>query len=209
MKQAGIDPRMIIGCVCFSWLAGGCMSVPSSPVSRFYMLQVVQEDRAQQECGTLSGVLIGIGPITVPEYQDRPHMVTASKENMLKFAQFDRWGESLGSGLTRVIRGSLSAAFARVKFVAYPWEASLQVKYQVVVEIVQLDSALDGDLRLVAQWQVVDASSMKTISISRFEFRQPVMPQDYSGLVRTLSEAGASLSGEIAQALAGLGTPPS
>jgi uncharacterized lipoprotein YmbA len=98
----------------------------------------------------------------VPEYQDRPQIVTQGKNQLLKFAQFDRWGESLASGTTRLIREDLAVILPGAKLISYPWEPSVPVKYQVIVEIVELDSALDKDMFLVAQWQVVDAQNMKT-----------------------------------------------
>ena len=149
-------------------------------------------------------MFIGVGPVKIPEYQDRPQMVTQGKEKMLKFAQFDRWGESLDLGVARLIREDLTVMLPGVKFVLYPWNSTIAVKYQVVVEIVQLDSELDKDLFLVAQWLVIDAENSKTLIIKRSEFRLPIIPQNYSGLAKTLSTACASLSSEIAEALATL-----
>ncbi|MBU1087916.1 MAG: PqiC family protein, partial [Candidatus Omnitrophica bacterium] len=67
--------------------------------------------------------------------------------------------------------------------------------------IIQLDSELDKDLLLVAQWTVIDTQDSKTIMIKRSEFRHPIIPQNYSGLVKTLSIACGSLSKEIADEL--------
>jgi uncharacterized lipoprotein YmbA len=92
------------------------------------------------------------------------------------------------------------------KFTLYPWNSSVPVKYQVVVEIIQLDSKLDEDMFLVAQWLVIDVQNSKTMIIKRSEFRQSIIPQNYSGLVKTLSMACASLSSEIVEALATLDT---
>jgi hypothetical protein len=44
--------------------------------------------------------------------------------------------------------------------------------------------------------------------IKRSESRQPIIPQNYFGLAKTLSTACASLSSEIAEALATLETNP-
>jgi hypothetical protein len=73
---------------------------------------------------------------------------------------------------------------------------------------VQLDSELDKDLFLVVQWLVLDAQNTKTMFIKRSEFRQPIIPQNYSGLAKTLSTACASLSSEIAAVLATLEVNP-
>jgi uncharacterized protein len=207
MKQIMINSYVVMS-VGFALVLSGCISVSNSPTPRFYMLQAVNEDQVSKKINIAPDVLIGIGPVRIPEYQDRPQIVTQGKENMLNFAQFDRWGESLDLGLARLIGEDLTAMLPGAKFTLYPWSSTIAVKYQVVVEIVQLDSKLDKDLFLVAQWQVIDAQTTKTLVIKRSEFRQPVLPQNYSGLAKTLSAACASLSSEIAEALANLETHP-
>jgi len=199
---------MVISGLCLALALNGCISVPNSPTPRFYMLQAVYENQVNKKINIAPDVLIGVGPVKIPEYQDRPQIVTQSTEKMLKFAQFDRWGESLDLGVARLIGEDLTVMLPGAKFTLYPWNPSIAVKYQVVVEIVQLDSKLDNDLFLVAQWLVIDAQNTKTLIIKRSEFRQPIVPQDYSGLAKTLSTVCASLSGEIAEALVTIETHP-
>ena len=208
MKQIGIRSCAVMGVACLALVLSSCMSVPNSPTPRFYMLQAVDGNQVSKKTNIASDVVIGVGPVKIPEYQDRPQIVTQDKEKMLKFAQFDRWGEPLDFGMKRLIGENLAVMLPEAKFTLYPWNSSVPVKYQVVVEIVQLDSNLDKDLFVVAQWLVIDAQNTKTMIIKRSEFRQPIIPQNYSGLAKTLSTACASLSSEIAQVLATLETHP-
>ncbi len=208
MKQIVINFCTVASGVCLALVSSGCISVPNSPTPRFYLLQGVSENQISKKINILSDALIGVGPIKIPEYQNRPQIVTQDKERMLKFAQFDRWGEFLDLGVARLIGDDLSVMLPGAKFTLYPWNSTITVKYQVVVEIVQLDSELDKDLFLVAQWLVIDAQNTKTMIIKRSEFRQPIIPQNYSGLAKTLSTACASLSSEIAEVLATLETHP-
>ena len=208
MKQIGIHSYRVMSVVCLALVLSGCISVSSSPTPRFYMLQAVHENPASKKINIAPDVVIGVGPVKIPEYQDRPQIVTQGKEKTLKFAQFDRWGESLDLGMARLVGENLAVILPEAKFTLYPWNSSIPVKYQVVVEIVQLDSELDKDLFLAAQWLIIDAQNAKTMIIKRSEFRQPIIPQNYSGLVKTLSTACASLSSEIAEALATLETHP-
>jgi len=171
------------------------------------MLQAIHENQVSKKMNIASDMLIGVGPVKIPEYQDRPQIVTQGKEQ-LKFAQFDRWGESLDLGVERLIAEDLTVMLPGAKFILYPWNLTIAVKYQVVVEIVQLDSELDKDLFFVAQWLIIDAQNTKTIIIRRSEFREPIKPQNYSGLAKTLSTVCASLSSEIAEALATLEDHP-
>ncbi len=214
MKQIGINGSaisslrscMVMSVVCLILALSGCISVPNSPTPRFYMLRAVHENQVSRKINIASDVLIGIGPVKIPEYQDRPQIVTQGKENMLNIAQFDRWGEPLDFGVARLVGEDLTVMFPGAKFTLYPWNSTIAVKYQVVVEIVRLDSELDKDLFFVTQWLVIDAQNTKTLIIKRSEFRQPIIPQNYSGLAKTLSSACASLSSEIAEALATLET---
>lgn len=206
MKQIGINSYVVISVACLALVLSGCISVQNSPSPRFYVLQAVSENQVSKKINIVSDVFVGVGPVKIPEYQNRPHMVTQSKEKILKFAQFDRWGESLDLGVARLIREDITIMLPGAKLTLYPWNLSTPVKYQVVVEIIQIDSELDNDLFFVAQWLVIDAENSKTLIMKRSEFRQPISPQNYSGLVKTLSAACASLSSEIAEALAALET---
>ena len=179
----------------------GCLSIPTSRTPQFYTLSAAG-DPASQKLKIASDVIIGVGPIKIPNYLDRPQIVTRDKNKMLQFAQFDRWGEALDTGLARLIREDLTVMLPQAKLTLYPWNPSIAVKYQVVVEIVQLDSELDQNMDLVVQWTIIDVQNSKALVIKRSEFHQPIIPQNYLGLTQMLSTACASLSSQIAEALA-------
>ena len=179
----------------------GCLSIPTSRTPQFYTLSAAG-DPASQKLKIASDVIIGVGPIKIPNYLDRPQIVTRDKNKMLQFAQFDRWGEALDTGLARLIREDLTIMLPQAKLTLYPWNPSIAVKYQVVVEIVQLDSELDQNMDLVVQWTIIDVQNSKALVIKRSEFHQPIIPQNYLGLTQMLSTACASLSSQIAEALA-------
>lgn len=204
MGQNRIKLCLGLGALCFALAISGCLSIPNSPAPRFYALSSVDEDQVSKKINIPSNMIIGIGPVKIPEYQNRPQIVTINKEKMLKFDEFDRWGESLDVGVARLIREDLTVMLPGAKLIMYPWTPTTSVKYQVVAEIVQLDSELDKNMFLAVQWMVIDVQSSKTVIIKRFEFRQPIIPQNYSGVAKTLSIACASLSNQITQELAKL-----
>lgn len=206
MKKLMVNSCLIAGGLCWALLLNGCLSVPSSLTPRFYLLSSVNENQKIEKTDVAADLFIGVGPVKMPEYLDRPQIVTKDKEGVLKFAQFDRWGESLDLGLARLVRENLTTILPGAKFVLYPWNPTIAVKYQTVVEIVQLESKLDGDLFVVAQWLVIDVPNSKTMLVKRSEFRLPVQPQNYSGLVKTLSLVCAAISNEIAEGLITLET---
>lgn len=208
MNRARTDFRVMLAAVSFAMTVSGCIAMSNSPPPRFYMLQTIPDDRFGRKMVMPDNLLIGIGPVKVPEYLDRPQIVTRGKENTLEFAQFDRWGESLMPGIARLLREDLVSQLSGPTIASYPWDASVPVRYQVIIEVVQMDCVLDKDLSLVVQWQLVDLQNTKTIVIRRSEFREPVTPPTYSGLVKAMSTACASLSRAIAEELGALSSLP-
>jgi len=204
MKQINIKSCLWSTGFCFALIVSGCISIPNSPTPRFYALSAVSEDQVSQKIDIPSNVIIGVGPVKIPEYLDRPQIVTKTKEKMLQFAQFDRWGEPLDLGLARLIREDLAVMLPKAKLTLYPWNPSIAVKYQVTIEVIQLDNELDRDMSFAVQWTIIDVQNSKTVIIKRSEFRLAVTPHNYSGLAQTLSTACASLSTQIAQALGSL-----
>lgn len=187
---------------------GGCVAISNSPTPRFYALQAMDESQANEKFNIPSSVIIGIGPVTVPEYQNRPQIVTQDTNNLLAFAQFDRWGEPLDLALLRLISANLSVMLPGATLEISPWNLAIPVKYQVILDVVRLESRLDNDLSFTVQWSVIDLENKKMMLTKRSEFSKPIEPHSYSGLAKTLSMECASLSGEIAKTLSSLAIQP-
>lgn len=204
MNKTSFVRWMFLLSLIFTLAAGGCVSIPVSPGPRFYTLRTQDESEVPQKFNIAQDIIIGVGPVRIPEYLNRPQIVTQDAKKMLTFAQFDRWGESLDIALTRLIGADLSVALPQANLNIYPWNLAIPVKYQVFADVIQLESELQKDLFFVVQWSLIDAQNNKMLFMKRSEFRKPVIPQNYSGLVETLSSACASLSSEIAEKIAEL-----
>lgn len=193
--------------VSFVSVLGGCLSLSSSPEPRFYTLKPIDKGEITQKFEIEPGTIVAIGPVKIPEYQDRPQIVTINKEGMLKFAQLDRWGEPLDSALGRLIADNLTIMLPEANFYIHPCNFAIPVNYQVVVDIIQLENRLGEGIFLVAQWSVIDVKNRKMLLTKRSGIRKTTYLRNYSGLTGALSQACASLSGDIAASLAELSKP--
>ncbi|MCK9431762.1 MAG: PqiC family protein [Candidatus Omnitrophica bacterium] len=191
----------ILAASCFVF-CGGCLSVPNSPAPEFYTLFPSDEFGKTNEIALSREIIVGIGPVEIPEYQNRPQIVTQDKNGMLNFAQFQRWGEPLDSGLARVILRNVSEILPQAEFQMFPCSFIIPLDYQVMVNILQLEIRLDGDVFMVVQWTIVDFKNKQVLFAKKSEFRQTAEPRGYPGIVRALSRESASLSEEIAQNIA-------
>jgi len=207
MKQISLGYYTGIAGLILVLALGGCIAMSNSPTPRFYALQAIDESYAGEKFNIPSSVIIGIGPVKVPEYQNRPQIVTQDTNNLITFAQFDRWGETLDLALPRLISANLSVILPGATLATSPWNLDIPVKYQVIMDVVRLESRLDKDLSFSVQWSIIDLENKKMVLTKKSEFSKPIEPHNYSGLAKTLSMECASLSGEIARTLSSLMAP--
>lgn len=186
----------------------GCISAGNSPNSRFYMLKHADTDKPTQKFEIPAGIITVIGPVSVPQYLDRPQMVTQDDRGMMHFAQFDRWGESLDVEIAGLVINDLHLLLPNGTFETFPSNFAIPLNYQVIVGVQQLQINLKKDLMLVAQWSIIEADTRKMLFTKRSEVVVQVVPHNYSGLADALSKAVDSLTVEIAENLSILANQP-
>ncbi len=204
MKKTNHSCHWFIVCMIFVLFLNGCVSVSNSPNPRFYTLYTPDKEKNIQELNVPANIIIGIGPVRIPEYLNRPQIVTNNKDKTIFFDEFNRWAESLDFALARLINNDLTLIIPKTSLQMFPWDLTIAVKYQVIVDIVQLENNLNHDLLFVAQWSIIDLEKKRALFTKRSEFRQDIYPHNYYGLTEALSEVVMSLSAEIAQELASL-----
>lgn len=182
-------------------LLAGCVSVPSSQESRFYGITALNESETKP-VELSSEFAVAVSQIKVPGYLNRPHIVTQDEDHQVHFAQFDRWAEPLNEGMTRVIKENLSTILARAQIVNYPVDFPADTAFKVQTEVTRFELDLFGDLVMVVQWAVVDVGYPKYTTVKRSEFRLPVENGDFEGAAKAVSQACATLSGQIATVIA-------
>jgi uncharacterized lipoprotein YmbA len=137
---------MTVACACIA----GC----SSPEPRFYVLSSAP---SQTRSGALASpaAAIGLGPIQLPGYLDRPQIVTRSSRNELQLAEFDRWAEPLKDNIDNVLAESIAQALDGRKVVLHPWKRSTPIAYQLVATIKRFDRTSGGECELAVRWTVM------------------------------------------------------
>ena len=177
-----------------------------SSTPRFYMLSADNEHKDSKNIYRSPGIIISVGPVKLPEYLDRPQIVTKNKEGLLKFDEFHRWGESLEIAIAQQIRENLTVQLPGTTFILYPYNPIVAVKYQLIIEVIQLDSEIDKNMTLAVQWTLINVINSNTVFIKKSNFTQTILPHNYLGIAKTLSTLCNSLSTQIAESLKKTGT---
>ena len=161
---------------------------------RFRAMRRRQRRRADND------LTIGVGPIKIPDYLDRPQMATRSTPSSIQFAEFDKWAESLGNNLTRVIAENLSILLSTDRVLVFPWPESMNVLYQVTVDVTKLEYTPDGKVTLVAGWSVFGDDGKKLLAMKRSRLTVPVQSTGFEAIASAQSRAVEDMSREIAAA---------
>ena len=177
--------------VCFSACGG------KSATSQFYVLSPLP----QPGLSAGEGMTIGVFPVSMPDYLDRPQIVTRVSENELKLDEFSRWAEPLKDSFTRALVQNLSTILNTAKVIKTTQSTGSLMSLQVAVEVVQFDGTLGGDVVLIAKWGLFDADGKKLLLGKGSSFKEPTGAPTYEALVAAESKAVAALSREIAEAI--------
>jgi uncharacterized lipoprotein YmbA len=173
----------------------GCSSKPT----KFYMLTPLAEvqtipDRLNED--TLS---IGVGPISLPDYVNRPQIVTKNGANELVIDEFYRWAEPLRTNVSRVLSDNLAALLGTENINKYPWNRFVHIDYQVTIDITRFDSVFGKEATIEARWVILTDKGRNEAFRKKSKITKKVETKYYDAIVIAESQALAELSQQIAQ----------
>ena len=195
------NPRLPLIAISACLLLSGCVS---SPPPKFYVLAPLSTERPA-DAGLEPAV--GVGPVELPDYLDRPQIVTRNGQNGLNLAEFDRWGESLKDNTAQVLAENLAVLLPSKKVSTYPWKRSTQVAYQVTVKVTRFDHTEGGETVLAVRWSLLDGAGADLLSRESRHVESPA-GDSYPATVAAMNRALAQFSREVANAINGLKTVP-
>lgn len=188
----------------FSFLCAGCASSPSS---RFYRLSSINTGGTSAGENMPGGKVLNIkiGPVQIPDYLDRPQIVTSSGGNELKLAEFDRWAGSLEQSVNRAMSEDLSILLPAGSFRVAPWNswAAARAQYQVAVDIMRFEGAPGKSVLLKARWTIYSREHRLMVQ-KESVITEEVHGSTYGALVMAMSNALAGLSRDIAGSIMSL-----
>lgn len=179
-------------------LAGGCLG--GTAPTRFYVLAPIDGPAVPGA----RALTIGVGPVALAGYLDRPQIVTRPGTDKIDLAEFDQWGEPLRDGISRVLVEDLSRQLPSAKISIFPWRGLDGVRYQVAVDITRFDGPAGGDTALEARWRILDGASGKEVTAKTSRLAEPAGGSGYTMTVSAMSRALNALSRDIAQTLVAL-----
>ena len=154
----------------------------TSPPSNFYTLSPADIPYTQDKTGS---IILGIGPIRVPEYLERPQIVTRRANQRLKVDDFNRWAEPIGDIQYRIIAANVDALLDDVIVVAYPYGRLADYNYRLVARVSRFDMDLYGNTVLDIHWAITKPDDSDVLPATRSTYSAGGGDPDDPGSVAT------------------------
>jgi uncharacterized protein len=172
-------------------ILAGC----AQPGKKFYVLT------ASGPTPSGGGLSIGVGPITLAEYIDRPNLVVQQGPNQLAVAEDHRWAGDLAGSIARVTAANLGRELGTGNVRTYPWQRDSEIRYQVNLDVRQLHSTQDGYAVIEVGWRAYSLPE-RTLKVSRtFVDREALVVDGYPAMVAAQSKLLERLAESISSSL--------
>jgi uncharacterized protein len=182
-----------------SILASTLVACGSSAPTRFYTLSPMAPEKPV--VADVSGnhrTVVGVGAVEIPDYLDRPQVVTRTSQNQLVLSECDLWGGSLKADVNRIILEDLTRVLPPERFSVVTMKRGVPIDCRVTVSIIRLDVGLEEGVVLHAQWVLAGRDGNGDGAFRSTRLTEPTTTKDIQGAVAAMSLALGRLSGEIA-----------
>ena len=156
----------------------------------------------EQGAAARQGIVLGIGPVRVQDYLNRPQIVTRTSTSEIMLHEFHYWGEPLSTNFTVVLAQNLSALLSTDRIFIFPYrnKQNLPLQYQVIVDVIRFDGEPGVKASLLVQYCILQFqdNGMKELVTRQPSFSKPLADDSIATLVAAMSELVADLSREIA-----------
>lgn len=172
----------------------------TSPPTRLHLLAVEPE-------GPLEGarrsppIALGVGPLEVVDYLERPEIVTRRGRTALVLAEFDRWGERFEVMVGRVLRESLARLLATDAVVELPSDQDLPLDLRLALQLLRFEADETGEVALEARWQLFGRTGDRPLRLERTLVREPVEAPGMGAVVAAMSRVLGELARRLATAI--------
>jgi uncharacterized lipoprotein YmbA len=193
--------------VMFLVLAGsflcGCITT-TTPATRFYVLNPLDPGvNLVSEIDRKGALSVEVASLRLPQYLERPQIVTRSGENRLELAEYHQWGGNLRKNMMRVLAQNLSRLLATPHIAIYPNRPTISPDFSLELEVMQFEMDSDRQVRLSAQWRLSSGKDRKPLTTRITDLASPVCQkgEDFEHTVSTMSKLFGELSQIIGSAI--------
>lgn len=149
------------------------------------------------------GAGIGVGPVVIAEYIDRPNLVLQEQQNQFAIASDHRWAGALDASIARVTATNLGRRAGTGNVRVYPWPRDEGLRYQVTLDVRQFHGEADGHAVLEAGWRVFALPERRLVASRTFTGREALERDGYQPMVAAQSRLLSRMADDISASMRG------
>jgi len=128
--------------------AGCTLVTPVDDPTEYYVLRNLDTTRLAGR----AGLVVLVGPVTIPEYLNREEIAVAGPQHNLELNEFHVWAENLDRGVARVVAANLAHLLGSPGIAPYPAVDPPEHDFKVTLVLRRFEPAVDGLVRLDASY---------------------------------------------------------
>jgi len=202
MKKSALKSLMIVGALSAAMMtlsACGQLITPSEPTTFFRLVQTPAMTREIVAPRLMnSDIQIGVGPVHVPGYADRPQIVTAGSGGELVVDDLHHWAEPLSDNIERILVSDMGAMLSASR--VYPFPTSFhpdQNSLQISVEVRDIIRESNGKVLLAASWNVKRMVDNRLLTRGNATYNSKENASTYGDYATKISQMLRQLSKDI------------
>jgi uncharacterized lipoprotein YmbA len=181
-------------------LLTGCLGPGTTRPTRLFVLDATATPPATGV--EASDLRLGVGRITIPELLNRPQIITRTSANKVRMADFSQWAEPLEKSIPRVLSENLSRLTGADQVSVYPWPTPMELDLRVEIAVIRFEGDSEGVVSLVARWRLIRENGSQAHPLQVSTHSETAADRSIEAVVAAMSRALASLSRDIASAIA-------
>ena len=182
--------RLIAILTVLALLVPGCIgSKPAAP-TRFYLL--TPETYAAPlaaPAGPEAGRVVEIRSLELPQYLERPQMVTRKTGNQLDMAEYHQWAGNLRKNMIRVLTQNLGFLLSTPQVYSPPYHGQADPDFRINVQVMAFEAGPLDKVVLTVQWQMTQGKTRQLVASELSTFEQPVKGGGMEDVAAAMSRA--------------------
>lgn len=181
------------------WLVAGCALQGTTPPSTFYMLRTTSTEKSTSG---LEALAIGIGPVSVAEYLDRPQIVTRTGGVEVIVDQYHRWAGPVREAIVQIVVGEIAIQTGSQKVFSFPWPPATRLDYQLKANVGRFDATETGLARMEVHWGLYVEN--QDMFARRSVYEAQAVGEGYAARVTALNDVLRQFARDVVATLAEL-----
>lgn len=179
-------------------LLSGCLGTHPVTPTRYYLLNPVEYDSPLVPAGS-APLSVEIAALHLPQYLEKPQIVTRTSRNRLVMDEYRQWGGNLRKNMMRVLSQNLSRLLDTAHVAMVPFRPPVPSDFRIEAEVMRFEADEKGRPWLTVHWRLSRGADGRTLATEVTLLKGPDPGASYS--MEEIVSGMESLWGEFAAIL--------